>query len=123
VIHLLALPQDVLAHRENVFEEWWLSRRISCLLAWQHSSAIWRKRESTMTQQQNSEVAQLMAQIAAEREAALRGIQGLAEGTAKHKFIEAHTARMWALKNELGKQVGEKEALTIVCNVMLEGEP
>jgi hypothetical protein len=37
-----------------------------------------------------SEVARLMAQIAAEHEAVQRGMSGVREGTAKHKFISAH---------------------------------
>lgn len=43
--------------------------------------------------QQNSEVARLMSQIQAEREAAERGLYGLASGTAKHAFIEARAER------------------------------
>jgi hypothetical protein len=74
----------------------------------------------TMPQQNNSEVARLMAQIEAEHEAAQRGMKGLAEGTARHKFIEAHTRRMWALKDELSKMVGENEAMTIICRVTAE---
>lgn len=43
--------------------------------------------------QQNSEVARLMNQIQAEREAAERGLCGFASGTAKHAFIEARATR------------------------------
>jgi len=43
--------------------------------------------------QQNSEVARLMDLIRVEREAAERGLCGLAEGTARHAFLEARAAR------------------------------
>lgn len=43
--------------------------------------------------QQNSEVARFIHQIQLEREAAERGLCGLAEGTARHAFIEARAAR------------------------------
>lgn len=67
----------------------------------------------------SSEVAQLMQRIRDEHEAAQRGLNGLADGTVKHKFIEAHMQRVWKLKDELGKQVGEKEALTAMCGIIL----
>lgn len=69
----------------------------------------------------NSEVARLMAQISAEHEAAQRGIAGIAEGTAQHRFINAHMERLMALKDELGHVVGsEDEAMAMVCRVVLE---
>ena len=43
--------------------------------------------------QQNSEVARFIHQIQLEREAAERGLCGLANGTARHAFIEARAAR------------------------------
>jgi hypothetical protein len=43
--------------------------------------------------QQNSEVVRLIHQIQREREAAERSLYGLAEGTARHAFIEARAAR------------------------------
>jgi hypothetical protein len=73
-----------------------------------------------MPQQKNSEVARLMAQIEAEHEAAQQGLQGVADGTAKHRFIMAHMGRMWSLKAELSREVGEKEALTMICCIVLE---
>jgi hypothetical protein len=67
----------------------------------------------------NSEVARLMEQIRAEHEAAQRGLTGIAEGTAKHIFINAHMNRMWQLKDELGKEVSDADALTMICRVLL----
>jgi hypothetical protein len=75
-----------------------------------------------MQRENGSEVARLMEQIRAEHEAAQRGLNGIAEGTAKHKFINAHMERMWALKDELGKEVSDAEALTMVCRVLLGNE-
>lgn len=74
-----------------------------------------------MQHENKSEVARLMEQIRAEHEAAQRGLNDLAEGTAKHIFINAHMERMWALKDELGKEVSDVEAMTIICRVLLGG--
>jgi hypothetical protein len=75
-----------------------------------------------MQRENKSEVARLMEQIRAEHEAAQRGLNGLAEGTAKHIFINAHMERMWALKDELGKKVSDAEALNIICHVLLRND-
>jgi hypothetical protein len=72
-----------------------------------------------MQRENKSEVARLMEQIRAEHESAQRGLTGIAEGTAKHLFINAHMERMWALKDELGKEVSDAEALMLICRVLL----
>ena len=72
-----------------------------------------------MRHENKSEVARLMEQIRAEHESAQRGLTGIAEGTAKHIFINAHMERMWALKDELGKEVSDAEALILICRVLL----
>jgi len=72
-----------------------------------------------MQRENKSEVARLMEQIRAEHESAQRGLTGIAEGTAKHIFINAHMERMWALKDELGKEVSDAEALILICRVLL----
>ena len=69
-----------------------------------------------------SEVARIMEQIRAEHEAAQRGLTGIAEGTARHIFINAHMERMWKLKDELGQEVSDAEALVIVCRILLDRE-
>jgi hypothetical protein len=35
----------------------------------------------------------------------------------------AHMGRMWSLKAELSREVGEKEALTMICRIVLEEKP
>jgi uncharacterized pyridoxal phosphate-containing UPF0001 family protein len=72
-----------------------------------------------MQHENNSEVARLMELIRTEHEAARRGLMGIAEGTAKHVFIHAHMKRMWELKDKLGREVSDAEALAIVCRVLL----
>lgn len=67
----------------------------------------------------NSEVARLMQRIADEHEAAQRGLTGITEGAAKHRFITAHMERMWTLKDELGREVGDDAATAMVCQVVL----
>jgi hypothetical protein len=72
-----------------------------------------------MPRENNSEVARLMEQIRAEHESAQRGLTGIAEGTARHVFIHAHIERMWKLKDELGKELSDAEALSIICRMLL----
>lgn len=72
-----------------------------------------------MQRENKSEVARLMEQIRAEHESAQLGLTGIAEGTAKHLFINAHMERMWTLKDELGKQLSDAEALIMICRVLL----
>ena len=71
-----------------------------------------------MQRENKSEVARLMEQIRVEHESAQMGLTGIAEGTAKHLFINAHMERMWALKDELGKEVSDAEALILICRVL-----
>lgn len=73
-------------------------------------------------QNNNSEVARLMRQIKDEHIAAQRGLSGVAEGVAKHRYIEAHMLRMSTLKTELSQEIGEKAALTFLCQTMLDTE-
>jgi len=75
-----------------------------------------------MQHENKSEVARLMEQIRAEHESAQLGLTGIAEGTAKHRFINAHMERMWALKDELSKQVSDAEALILICRVLLDDD-
>jgi hypothetical protein len=72
-----------------------------------------------MQRENNSEVARLMRQIRAEHESAQRGLTGIAEGTARHVFINAHIERMGKLKDELGKELSDAEALAIICRMLL----
>lgn len=53
-----------------------------------------------------SEVARILTQIAQEYEAGKSGLQGLAQGTARHSFITARMENMHALQIALEKLVG-----------------
>src|SRR5437016_2687889 len=48
-----------------------------------------------------SEVARLRQLITAEYEAAARGLTGLAQGTARHAFIDARMNRVWHYSEQL----------------------
>lgn len=54
-----------------------------------------------------SEVARILTQIAQEYEAGKSGLQGLAQGTARHSFITARMENMGKLHVELEKLVGD----------------
>lgn len=54
-------------------------------------------------------MARLLARIDTEYEAARRGMQGLAQGTAYHEFITARSENISRLHKELGELVGSKE--------------
>jgi len=76
-----------------------------------------------MQQQNNSEVARLVAQITAEYEAAQRGMYSIREGTARHQFINAHMDRIGTLKNELVGHIGDAaETMTIIVRALIEEE-
>jgi hypothetical protein len=57
--------------------------------------------------EQRSEVAQLLAQISAEYEAAQRGFSGLALGTARHDFITTRMENMERIHSQLHSIVGD----------------
>jgi len=61
-----------------------------------------------------------MQRIKDENEAAQRGMAGIAEGVARHAFINAHMDRVNALRGELASKIGDAGALTVMCRVMLE---
>jgi hypothetical protein len=58
-------------------------------------------------QEQRSEVARLLKQIAEEYEAAQRGLSGLAYGTSQHEFITARMEHMGQLHGQLQSLVGD----------------
>ena len=78
------------------------------------------------THEPKSEVARLRERIAAEYEAAQRGLSGTAM-TASHQFITARMERMWEHLQELTQLVGATEACAIVFGeaqaAQQEGEP
>ena len=67
-----------------------------------------------------SEVARLRRLIAAEYEAAQRGLTGLSQGTAKHAFIEARMNGAGTYGEQLATLVGEPEATRLLCEVYVE---
>ncbi len=69
-----------------------------------------------------SEVARLMARISEEYEAAQRGLNGLAEGVAKHEFITVRMENIGRIGGELKELVGEHEGARLLI-IALEIEP
>lgn len=67
-----------------------------------------------------SEVARLMRQIATELEAAERGRIGLAFGTARHDFINAKLNRAGECQEQLAKLVGEPRAMELLYEQYVE---
>lgn len=64
-----------------------------------------------------SEVAQILAQISAEYQAAQRGMNDLAYGTSKHEFITARMEHMGRLHVELQSIVGES-AIALIADTL-----
>jgi hypothetical protein len=64
-----------------------------------------------------SEVARLREQVELEYAAMMRGLIGLAEGSAMHAFISARMARVEGYHYKLAKEVGEDEATQIICDL------
>jgi hypothetical protein len=61
----------------------------------------------------NSEVSRILTQIAAEYEAAQRGLEGLALGNARHDFITRRMERMGTLHRDLHDLVGDTAIMMI----------
>jgi hypothetical protein len=68
-----------------------------------------------------SEIANLMAAIDKENEAAWNALYGPAEGTAKHQIISARYVEMGRITDQLAQYVGENEAIAMVIR-RLNGE-
>jgi hypothetical protein len=64
-----------------------------------------------------SEVARLREQIRLEHEAAQRGLQGIAQGTAQHDFITQRMENIAVYHNTLKQLAGEHEAIKILAEV------
>ena len=67
-------------------------------------------------EEQRSEVAQLLAQISTEYEAAQRGLSGLASGTSRHDFITARMENMGRIHTQLQSLVGDDAAIAMIAN-------
>lgn len=66
----------------------------------------------------HSEIARLRQRIAEEYEAAMRGLSGLASGTASHEFITRRMEQMGACHETLKQLVGEQEATRILAETL-----
>lgn len=77
------------------------------------------ERSHVSTDEGRSEVARLRAQLAAEYEAAQRGLMGYAV-TARHDFIQARMERMGKCHEELVKLLGPQEAIELVAETLEE---
>jgi len=76
----------------------------------------------TLLNEPCSEVARLRHQIAQEYEAATRGLTGLAQGTAQHRFITTRMERIADHHQTLTYLVGAQEATRIVGELAFEVE-
>ena len=65
-----------------------------------------------------SEVARLRQRIAEEYEAAMRGLSGLAAGTATHEFITKRMEQMGACHETLKQLVGEQEGARMLAQTL-----
>lgn len=65
-----------------------------------------------------SEVAQLLAQIDAAHHAAMQGLYGLAQGTARHDFITAKMEQMQRASEQLIETLGVEKAMPLIIKMM-----
>ena len=65
-----------------------------------------------------SEVACLLAEINLQHEAAERGLSGLAQGAARHKFIAAKMERIGQIHEQLQRLVGPERATQLVTETL-----
>jgi hypothetical protein len=69
-------------------------------------------------QQNQSEVARLRRQIDEEYQAACRGLHGLAEGSARHEFINKKMQNIQAAHELLAGLIGKEEAMELVTRTI-----
>ena len=69
-----------------------------------------------------SEVARLLKEIEVSYQAAKHGLQGLAEGTAKHEFITAKMERIEQNRESLIHLIGMEQAMALVVQVLEKPE-
>ncbi len=70
------------------------------------------------TQENHSEIAGLRQRIAEEYEAAMRGLTGLASGSARHQFITRRIEQMHTYHETLQRLVGEQEATRMLAETL-----
>ena len=69
-------------------------------------------------QQNHSEIARLRQRITEEYEAALRGLNGFASGSARHQFITRRLEQIDAYHETLQHLVGEQEATRLMAETL-----
>lgn len=67
-----------------------------------------------------SEVALLRKRIAAEYEAMMRGLTGLASGQAQHAFIDARMRRVDTYHEQLTQHISDAEATNVICELYVQ---
>ena len=70
------------------------------------------------TPENHSEIARMRQRIAEEYEAAMRGLNGLAAGTASHEFITRRMEQMGDCHETLKQLVGEQEATRMLAETL-----
>lgn len=74
-----------------------------------------RKEPSIMSNR--SEVARIRQQIELELEAMRNGMLGLAQGVARHNFIQVRMERVGVYQDELAAQIGDYQASSVLCQL------
>ncbi len=69
-------------------------------------------------QSKGSEVARLRARIEQEHAASVWALRGLAEGTARHNFIQRRLEHLSIAHEGLSKLLGEQQATALVCEIV-----
>lgn len=64
-----------------------------------------------------SEVARIRQQIELELEAMRNGMLGLAQGVARHNFIQVRMERVGVYQDELAAQIGDYQASSVLCQL------
>ena len=72
-----------------------------------------------MSKVNQSEVAQLRAQIETELASMHHGLRGFASGHARHNFIHMRMERVGICHDRLAQHLGEHEATEIVCQMYM----
>ena len=73
-------------------------------------------------ERERNEIQQLRARIEAEHQACVQGLTGLAEGAARHTFINARIDRMGEAQEQLKELIGE-EATSAFLREVFERSP
>ena len=67
-----------------------------------------------------SEVTRLRQQIELELESMQRGLNGIANGTARHVFIHQKMTRVGVCQSQLANCIGQEKAALVVCQLYVQ---